>query len=69
MKAALDYAIKLTRTPAAITEADVQRLRSAGWTDEDVMDIAEVTGMFNMSNRMASGLGWVPNPEYETLGR
>ena len=30
------------------------------------MDIAEVTGLFNMSNRMASGLGWAPNPEYES---
>jgi uncharacterized peroxidase-related enzyme len=69
MKAALDYAVKLTREPAAMTAADVQRLRDAGWSDEDVMDIAEVTGMFNMSNRMASGLGWAPNPEYETLGR
>jgi hypothetical protein len=25
--------------------------------------------MFNLTNRMASGLGWEPNPEYETLGR
>lgn len=68
-KAALDYAVKLTREPAAMTEADVQLLRDAGWSDEDVMDIAEVTGMFNMTNRMASGLGWTPNPEYEALGR
>lgn len=69
MKAALDYAVKLTTYPARMTEADVLTLRDAGWADEDVMDIAEVTGMFNMSNRMASGLGWAPNPEYETLGR
>ena len=48
---------------------DVDALRDAGWSDEDVMDIAEVTGLFNMSNRMASGLGWTPNPEYEELGR
>lgn len=68
-KAALDYAVKLTREPASMAGADVQRLRDAGWSDEDVMDIAEVTGVFNMSNRMASGLGWAPNPEYETLGR
>ena len=68
-EAALDYAVKLTREPATMTEADVQRLRDTGWSDEDVMDIAEVTAMFNMSNRMASGLGWEPNPEYETLGR
>jgi uncharacterized peroxidase-related enzyme len=69
MKTALDYARALTGDPSAITEADVQTLRDAGWTDEDVMDIAEVTGLFNMSNRMASGLGWAPNPEYEGLGR
>ncbi len=69
MKVALDYAVALTRAPATVTEADVQRLRDAGWSDEDVMDVVEVTGMFNMTNRMASGLGWEPNPEYETLGR
>jgi uncharacterized peroxidase-related enzyme len=67
--AALAYAEKLTREPTQMTEADVQRLRDAGWSDEDVMDIAEVTAMFNFSNRMASGLGWEPNPEYESLGR
>ena len=53
----------------SIHRPDVEGLRAAGWTDEDVMDIAEVTGMFNLTNRMASGLGWEPNPEYETLGR
>ncbi len=65
----LDYAVKLTRRPGEMTEADVEALRAAGWSDEDVMDIAEVTGLFNMSNRMASGLGWAPNPEYAELGR
>ena len=69
MKRALDFAVKLTRTPAAMSEADVQLLRDSGWSDEDVMDITEVTALFNFSNRMASGLGWAPNPEYETLGR
>jgi uncharacterized peroxidase-related enzyme len=69
MKRALDYAVKLTRAPATMTEADVEELRAAGWQDEDVMDITEVTALFNFSNRMASGLGWAPNAEYETLGR
>jgi uncharacterized peroxidase-related enzyme len=69
VRAMLAYAVKLTVQPKGMSQADVQALRDAGWTDEDVMDIAEVTGMFNMSNRMASGLGWSPNPEYETLGR
>lgn len=69
LKTALDYAVKLTREPTKMSAADVQQLRDAGWSDEDVMDIAEVTGMFNMSNRMASGLGWAPNPEYDSIGR
>ena len=69
LKAALDYAVKLTRSPQAMREDDVERLRVEGWSDEDVMDIAEVAAMFNFSNRLASGLGWAPNPEYEHLGR
>jgi uncharacterized peroxidase-related enzyme len=68
-RAILDFARKLTLSPAAMAEEDVVALRGAGLTDEDVMDVAEVTGMFNFTNRMASGLGWAPNPEYETLGR
>jgi uncharacterized peroxidase-related enzyme len=69
MKRALDYSLKLTLSPDAMAEEDVRSLRDAGWTDKDVMDITEVTALFNFSNRMASGLGWQPNPEYETLGR
>ncbi len=69
VRAMLDYALKLTLHPTEMTELDVATLRTAGFSDDDVMDIAEVTGMFNFSNRMASGLGWEPNPEYETLGR
>ena len=65
----LDYARKLTLQPTEMAQGDVAALRDAGWTDEDVMDIAEVTGMFNLTNRMASGLGWEPNPEYDSLGR
>lgn len=68
-RAMLDYSLKLTLHPTEMTEDDVAVLRDAGWMDEDIMDIAEVTGMFNLTNRMASGLGWEPNPEYESLGR
>ena len=69
VRAMLDYALKLTVHPTQMAEADVAALRAAGFSDEDVMDIAEVTGMFNLTNRLASGLGWEPNPEYESLGR
>ena len=65
----LDFAVKLTEQSHRCTEQDVEALREAGWTDEDVMDIAEVTAMFNFTNRLASGLGWRPNDEYVSLGR
>jgi len=68
-RAMLAYARKLTLHPMRMTQHDIATLREVGWTDEDIMDIAEVTGMFNLTNRMASGLGWEPNPEYELLGR
>jgi uncharacterized peroxidase-related enzyme len=67
-RAMLDFAVKLTEQSAACTEADVEVLREVGWSDEDVMDITEVTAMFNFTNRLASGLGWVPNDEFVTLG-
>jgi uncharacterized peroxidase-related enzyme len=68
-RAMLDYAVKLTLESDRCTEADVERLREAGWSDEDVFDIAQVAAMFNFTNRLASGLGWQPNPEYFSLGR
>jgi uncharacterized peroxidase-related enzyme len=68
-RAMLDFAVKLTERSSACTEADVDALRNAGWADEEIMDIAEVTAMFNFTNRLASGLGWRPNPEYVSLGR
>jgi uncharacterized peroxidase-related enzyme len=67
-RAMLDFAVKLTERSSSCTEEDVEALREAGWADEDVMDIAEVAAMFNFTNRLASGLGWVPNDEFATLG-
>ena len=68
-RAMLDFAVKLTEASADCTDADVDALRDAGWTDEDIFDIAQVAAMFNFTNRLASGLGWEPNPEYFSLGR
>jgi uncharacterized peroxidase-related enzyme len=67
-RAMLDFAVKLTERSSSCTEADVEALREAGWSDEDVMDITEVAAMFNFTNRLASGLGWIPNGEFVTLG-
>jgi AhpD family alkylhydroperoxidase len=67
--AMLDYAVKITRTPVECSEADVERLRQLGFSDQAIFDIAEVAAMFNFSNRLASATGMLPNREYHHLGR
>ena len=68
-RAMLDFAVKVTRESARCTEEDVAALRRTGWSDEDILDIAQVAAMFNYTNRLANALGWQPNPEYDALGR
>jgi uncharacterized peroxidase-related enzyme len=67
--AMLDYAVKLTQTPVECSEADVQHLRTLGFSDQAIFDIAETAAMYNFTNRMASATGMIPNREYHALGR
>jgi len=60
----LDFAIKLTHTPAKMTAADVDALRRAGFDDTAISDIVQVAGLFNYYNRLADGLGIDPEPEW-----
>lgn len=67
--AMLDFVVKLTKEPVTCDEADVERLRAYGFSDEAIFDIAEVTAMFNFTNRLASATGMLPNREYHRIGR
>ena len=58
----LTFAVKLTKTPGAINDADVDALRSAGFTDRDILDIVEVVGYYAYANRIADGLGIETEP-------
>ena len=62
-RALLDYAVKLTREPWALTEADLEPLRAAGLDDRAILDVAQVVGYFAFVNRLADGLG-VPLETY-----
>ena len=55
--AMLRYSAKLTRTPGEMARTDVDRLRAAGFSDADVLAIAEVTGYYAYANRIVDGLG------------
>jgi len=57
MMSMLDYADKLTRTPGAMVEADVQQLKDCGLSDEDILGINLIVSYFNFVNRIALGLG------------
>jgi len=69
MRAALDFAYKLTKQPAEIDEPDRDGLRHAGWSDRDIWDISAVASFFNMSNRMSSATDKQPNDEYHSMAR
>jgi len=68
-RAMLDFAVKLTVTPAEVEEADREQLRRAGFSDRDIWDIAAVVGFFNMSNRVASATDMRPNTIYHAQAR
>ena len=55
--AMLEYSEKLTLTPSAMEPSDVEALQVAGFSDADILAIAEVTGYYAYVNRIADGLG------------
>lgn len=59
-RALLDFAVKLTRTPREVTGTDISILRGAGFTDEDIVDAAQLVGYFNYINRVMDSLGIAP---------
>ncbi|MBZ0225596.1 MAG: peroxidase-related enzyme [Comamonas sp.] len=68
-RAMLDFAAKLTETPAKVQEDDRQRLRDAGFGDRDIWDIVSATGFYNMTNRMSTGVSMMPNLDYHGMDR
>jgi uncharacterized peroxidase-related enzyme len=68
-RAMCDFAWKLTLTPHDICEEDRQRLRSVGFSEQDIFDICDVAAFFNYTNRMAYGLDMMPNAEYHSMDR
>jgi uncharacterized peroxidase-related enzyme len=65
----LDFAHRLTTAPETVGAADRRALRLAGFSARDIFDIAEVAAFFNYTNRMASALEMMPNPEYHAMNR
>ena len=52
-----------------IDDTDRELLREQGFSERDIWDMAEITGFFNMTNRLAAATGMEPNREYYDLNR
>ncbi|WP_175697734.1 peroxidase-related enzyme [Burkholderia ambifaria] len=68
-KAMLDFAMKVSQSAHLVGEADFDTLKSHGFTEEDVWDIAAISAFFGMSNRIANVTNMRPNAEFYALGR
>jgi uncharacterized peroxidase-related enzyme len=63
LRKVIGYALKLTRTPDAMSEADVEALREAGLSDEEILHVNLIGSYFNFVNRIALGLGVTSSQE------
>ena len=50
------FAVKLTKTPAEMNDADVQTLKELGLGDDAIHDATQVISYFNYINRIADAL-------------
>lgn len=67
--AMLDFAMKVSKDSASLTDADYEPLHAHGFSDDDIWDIAAITAFFALSNRMANFLSMRPNDEFFMMGR
>ena len=68
-RAMLDFAMKVCLDSRAIDDDDFAALRAHGFSDEDAWDIAAITALFGLSNRMANATSMRPNDEFYLMGR
>jgi uncharacterized peroxidase-related enzyme len=68
-RAMLDYALKVCTDAQSVSDDDHAALRSHGFDDEDIWDIAAITAFFGLSNRLANAMSLRPNEEFFLMGR
>jgi uncharacterized peroxidase-related enzyme len=68
-RAMLDFAHQVNRRSDQVGDADFEALEQHGFDAEDAWDIAAITALFGLSNRIASVTSLMPNPEFYLMGR
>jgi alkylhydroperoxidase family enzyme len=64
----LEYVELVTNTAYKTTPEDVQKLRDAGWKEDQIAEAVYVTAMFAFFNRVADAFG-VPSQDYLSTGK
>ena len=64
----LDYVELITKAASRSTAEDVQKLRDAGWSDDQISEAVYVTALFAFFNRVADAFG-VPSQDYLSTGK
>jgi alkylhydroperoxidase family enzyme len=64
----MDFVATITRHAYRVTDEQVQGLRDAGWTDEQIAEAAYDAALFNLFVRLADAFGIEPPPMYEPDG-
>lgn len=68
-RAMLDFALKVSARAQEVDEADYERLRCHGFTEDEIWDIAAITAFFGLSNRLVNMASIRANPEFFAMGR
>jgi uncharacterized peroxidase-related enzyme len=65
--AMLEYAEQITRDASQVTEADIAKLRDAGFSDEEIYDIAMCASLRNFMSRFYDALGATPDADLREM--
>jgi uncharacterized peroxidase-related enzyme len=68
-RAMLDFAMQVALESHTVADADLEKLRAQGFSDDDVWDIAAIAAFFALSNRLANVTSMRPNDEFYLMGR
>ena len=68
-KLMLDFAVKVSSSANEVSDADIEKLKEHGFSDEDIWDIGAISAFFSLSNRMANLTNMRPNDEFYLMGR
>ena len=64
----LDYVQLITEAAHRSTSEDVEKLRAAGWLENQIAEAVYITAMFAFFNRVADAFG-IPVQNYLSIGK